>query len=269
MAAELTIEEKLRHLFKLQQIDSELKQIDILKGELPMEVQDLEDEIAGLETRINKFNLTIEDFQTDISNHNANIKESESLIERYKEQLNDVKNNREYEALTKEVELQELQIQLSNKKIGQVKEKIEQKRDTLAATDERRVKKAEALEAKKVELTAIISKTEADEEKLNKKIVRARKKIDDRLLTAYDRMRQTFRNGLGVVQIERNSCGGCFNRIPPQRQMEISHRNKIIACEHCGRILVDNYILTEGPVPLIVEEEPKKKRRTRRSTKDA
>lgn len=245
MAAEPTVAEKLKNLYELQTIDSKIGEIEILKGELPIEVSDLEDEIAGLETRINRLTGQVASFDEEISSHRANIKEAEALIERYNTQLDNVKNNREYDALMKELEMQNLEIQLSEKKIRGIDKDKERKAETLAATQERLDAKTNDLKTKKVELEEIIKKTEKEEQQLRKQADKARKKIEDRLLKAYDRTRSNYRNGLAVVTVERNACGGCFNMIPPQLQLEISMQKKIIACEHCSRILVDDAIAAE------------------------
>lgn len=250
MATEKTVIEKLDSLFTLQSIDSKLDELEILKGELPMEVSDLEDELGGLDTRITRLETQIKDLEGDMAKHENNINEANSLLERYSVQMDNVKNNREYEALMKEQEMQRLEIQLSEKKIGQIKRDLESKNETLAATQERKTSKSTELDAKKVELEAIIEKTEKEEIKLGKKSTKARKGIEERLLNAYDKIRVNYRNGLAVVTIERNSCGGCFNVIPPQIQLEVAQRKKIAACEHCGRILVDD--VTAGIIP----EEP-------------
>lgn len=237
-----SVEDKLKQLFDLQTIDSNLDKIHVLKGELPMEVEDLEDDIKGLETRLAKLNKKIEDFESEVANHKNNIATSETLIERYKKQLDEVKNNREFEALTKEIELQELEIQLSNKKIGEIQIGKEAKVEVKKTSDERLASKNTDLENKKVELEKIIAKTEKEEKTLKNKSTKARKAIEDRLLKSYDTVRTRYRNGLAVVTIQRNACGGCYNRIPPQIQIEIGLRKNIMACEHCGRILVDNVI---------------------------
>lgn len=246
MSKELSVAEKLKSLYELQMIDSDFDEISILKGELPIEVSDLEDEIAGLETRVQKLNYTIKDMESDINRHKTNIKDSENNIVRYEKQLDNVKNNREFDALTKELELQKLEIQLSEKKIKEIKYLIGGKEETLVATQARLTQKQKDLDNKKVELSQIIEKTEKEEEKLKKKAEKARKKIEDRLLLAYDKIRNSYRNGLSVVSVERDACGGCFNKIPPQLQLEIGLRKKIIACEHCGRILVDRDIVSVG-----------------------
>lgn len=255
-AKEYTIGEKLKHLYELQLIDSEIDQIKILKGELPMEVNDLEDEIVGLETRISRLSKGLEDIEGEISRHQKNIQEAEALIERYTKQMDNVKNNREYDALTKELELQKLEIQLSEKKTRETKAQVPAKAETLKATEERLDSKKKDLELKRVELEKIIVKTEKDEEKLSKKSVKKRKIVEDRLLFAYDKVRSTYRNGLAVVTVERNSCGGCFNKIPSQLQLELGVHKKIIACEHCGRVLVDDNILDVGKKPKEPKEEP-------------
>ena len=243
MAAEISVEEKLKQLFNLQQIDSKLAEIEILKGELPMEVSDLEDDIAGLDTRKNRLEGQVSGLEEEVNRHRANISEAENLILRYQKQMDEVKNNREYDALTKEIELQKLEIQLSEKKIRQAEKDIQKKQETLSATIERVEAKQKDLETKKVELEKIIEKTEKDEEKLKKQSAKANKKIDDRLLKAYSRVRTSYRNGLAVVSVERNACGGCFNQIPPQLQVEIAQHKKIIVCEHCGRILINENTL--------------------------
>ena len=239
---EKTVEEKLKSLFVLQEIDSKIDEIEVLKGELPMEVSDLEDDLAGLQKRVANLKGVVDDIQSEISNHQANIKESEGLQARYQKQLDDVKNNREFDALTKELELQRLEIQLSEKKIKESQVKKEAKMEVLAGTEEKVVQKVKDLENKKVELEKIIKKTDKEEKALLKKSKAAKADIDERLLKAYNRIRNNFRNGLAVVTVERDSCGGCFNKIPPQMQMEISMRKKVLGCEHCGRILVDNVI---------------------------
>ncbi len=246
MAAEKTIAEKLRDLYNLQRVDSKIDEIQVLKGELPMEVSDLEDEIQGLSTRVNRLQGQIDDLSAELSRHNNNIDEADALIKRYETQMDNVKNNREYDALTKEIEMQKLEIQLSQKKIGGVRRELDAKEETLKATRERMDNKSKDLETKRVELQKIIEKTEKEESKLKKESEKARKGIEDRLIRAYDKVRTNYRNGLAVVMVERNSCGGCFNKIPPQQQLEIAQRKKIIACEHCGRVLVDDYIMDVG-----------------------
>ena len=237
---ELTIIEKLKGLYDLQLIDSQIDEIAVLKGELPVEVSELEDEIAGLGKRIDKLTENVDELNATVAKYNANIKESEGLIERYEKQLEGVKNNREYDALMKELELQKLEIQLSEKRTRETQANVTIKDESLAQATEKHDAKNKALEAKKVELEKIIKKTDKEEAKLKKSSKKARVDIEDRLLKAYDKTRTSYRNGLAVVTVSRNSCGGCFNQIPPQLQLEISQRKKIIACEHCGRVLVDD-----------------------------
>jgi len=237
-----TVEEKLRDLFALQTIDSKVDEIKILKGALPIEVSDLEDEITGFNTRIEKSNSQIADIDARISKHNENITTAQTLSERYNKQLDDVKNNREYEALQKEIELQGLEVQLSEKRIREANAEKEKKQEVLDSTLERLESKEADLNKKKEELEKIIAKTEKEEKTLMNKSDKGRAKIEDRLLKAYDKARHAYRNGLAVVTHRRGSCGGCFNRIPPQLQIEIGMRKEILACEHCGRVLVDHEI---------------------------
>ena len=243
---ELTVKEKLGQLFKLQQIDSKLDEIKIMKGELPMEVSDLEDDIAGLKTRETRLRDTVGDIDDEINKHKANIKDSEALILRYQAQLDNVKNNREFDALNKELELQRLEIQLSEKRIREATVIRGTKAESLGAIEEKTSHRAKDLDLKKEELAGIIEKTEKEEEKLVKESEKARKDIEARLLKAYDKIRVSYRNGLAVAAISRESCGGCFNKIPPQVQIEIGIMKNIIACEHCGRILVDEAFINEA-----------------------
>jgi len=226
--------------------DSEIDKIHVLKGELPVEVSDLEDEVAGLETRMQKMQDAIDEVKDQVSKHEANIADSNSLIERYLEQLKQVKNNREFDALNKEIEYQKLEIQLSEKKIREAKEKIEVKEATLGEATDKRDKRVKNLEEKEKELKEIIKKTEKEETKLLKESEKARKKIDERLMKSYDKIRKSYRNGLAVVTIERDACGGCYNMVPPQIQIEVGMAKKIVVCENCGRILVDEDLLESG-----------------------
>ncbi|HMR86714.1 MAG TPA: C4-type zinc ribbon domain-containing protein [Saprospiraceae bacterium] len=240
---EQSIADKLRALHALQQIDSKMDEIGILKGELPIEVSDLEDEITGLKTRSKKLETNVTDVEHEINQHNANIKESEGLIVKYEKQLDNVKNNREFDALTKEIELQKLEIQLSQKKIREATITRDTKKEALDTILAKLGSRSKDADNKKVELSKIIEKTEKEEAKLLKESDKARKEIDERLLTSYDKIRKTYRNGLAVVTVARGACGGCFNRIPPQLIIEIGVMKKIIACEHCGRVLIDEAIL--------------------------
>jgi len=239
---EQSISDKLKLLYNLQQVDSKLDEISVIKGELPKEVSDLEDEISGLSLRLKKLENSLADIDREIAQHNNYIKESETLIARYEKQLDNVKNNREFDALTKEIELQKLEIQLSQKKSREATANREIKQEAMQGIKEKYDARSNDLETKKLELAKIIEKTEKEETKLRKESDKARKDIEDRLLASYDKIRKTYRNGLAVVTIARGACGGCFNRIPPQMQIELGVMKKIIACEHCGRVLVDDSI---------------------------
>lgn len=237
--AELSIAEKLTALWELQKVDSQLDEIQILKGELPMEVADLEDELQGLQTRIQKTKASLKESENELAALQSVAKDATTKIAKYEKQLDEVKNNREYEALQKEIELARLDIQLSEKRSRDHKVQVDMKRDQLTIAEARHDARAKDLEVKKAELQSIIEKTEKDEEKLKKKSDKTRKNVDDRLLKAYDKIRRTYRNGLAVVTIERDACTGCYNKIPPQVQLETALHKKVVACEHCGRILVD------------------------------
>jgi len=252
--AKIPVEEKLRYLYKLQEINTQLDEIKKLQGELPLEVEALEGEIAKLEGRVNKYEEEKKELEVEVTKHQNQIKESEALIEKYTKQQDEVKNNREYEALTREVELQKLDIQLAKKRIRETHEKLGRKEETLEASRERLTNKQKDLEIKNEELEKISKKTEKKETKYLKREKRARKKIDDNLLEYYDRIRHAYKNGLAVVSLDRNSCGGCFSRVPPQTQLEMESRKRIINCEHCGRILVVDNILE----PMEEFEEQKK-----------
>jgi len=242
---EQTVEQKLKALYELQNIHTKIDKIRQVRGELPMEVADLEDEVAGLETRIQKIKAELDDTEDAIVNRKNMIKEAQALIKKYEKQLEDVKNNREYDALTKEVEIQNLDIQVSEKKIKEhgfeIASKTEIYEQALANIEARKGD----LEVKRNELATITSETEKEEQALVKKAEKAQTTIEDRLLVAYNRLRGNAVNGLAVVTIDRDSCSGCFNQIPPQRQLDIRQRKKVIVCEHCGRILVDEALTHE------------------------
>jgi predicted nucleic acid-binding Zn-ribbon protein len=243
--AELTIEEKLRAIYKLQKINSEIDKIRTLRGELPLEVQDLEDEIAGLETRIEKLQEEIKSFDSAMASKKNDMVNSKALIKKYEDQQNNVRNNREFDSLSKEIEYQTLEIELSEKRIkeflAQAKEKIEYIEESKKNLEERK----NDLQMKKSELEDITSDTQKEEENLLKKRQEYEQIIEERLLTAYKKIRKNARNGLAVVSVERDACGGCFNQIPPQRQLDIRSRKKIIVCEYCGRILIDLDLVDE------------------------
>ena len=252
---ETSIEAKMDALHQLQLIDSEIDRIRTIRGELPLEVQDLEDEMAGLERRVSNLKDEIKEIETEITDRKNAVKDSELAISKYKEQQDKVRNNREFESFAKEIEYQELEIKLHDKKSKEAKAKISGKKEVLEEATERMDFRAVDLKTKTAELDEIIAETQKDEEKLQKKSDAAKKLIDDRLIKAYDRLRGNSKNGLAVVSVERDACGGCFNKIPPQRQLDIATKRKVIVCEHCGRILVPG-----EPKDEVVVEKPKKTR---------
>ena len=236
---EISIEKKLIALFTLQQNDSKIDRIKIVRGELPLEVEDLEDDVAGLETRIDNYIQEIELLEKQIADKHQAIKESQVLIKRYEEQQNNVRNNREYDALTKEIEFQSLEIQLAEKRIREFTAQLTMSREEIENAQHELSDRRNDLEAKRSELTDIVAETELEERELNNKSEQQQRLIEERLLIAYKRIRKNARNGLAVVPVERDACGGCFSYIPPQRQLDIKLHKKIIVCEFCGRILVD------------------------------
>ena len=236
---ELTVEEKLKALYDLQQKLSEIDAIKILRGELPQEVQDLEDEIAGLHTRVAKFEDEVAAQQEEFD-RNRDIKaKAEELIDKYTADQDNVRNNCEYDYLTKEIEYQGLNIELAEKKMNEASRRIDALKAEIEKAKEMFTDREHALEDKKSELNEIVSENKAKEETLREKAKKQENKIEERLLTAFKRIRKNTRNGLGIVVVQRNACGGCFNRIPAQRQMEIKMHKKVIVCEYCGRILID------------------------------
>ncbi len=243
-AGEVSIEKKLIALYTLQQIDSQIDKIRIIRGELPLEVQDLEDEIAGLETRIENYVQETQAYEKGVTEKKHAIKESHSLIKKYEEQQKNVRNNREYDSLSKEIEYQNLEIQLSEKRIRENQQAIEVKKSEIEQFQKELKERKNDLDVKKNELDDIVAETEKEENDLIKKSHQNRKVVEERLITAYTRIRKNARNGLAVVQIERDACGGCFNKIPPQHQLDIRMHKKIIVCEYCGRILVDDGIVS-------------------------
>lgn len=240
--ADLLVEEKLKALYNLQQIDSKIDKIRTIRGELPLEVQDLEDEVEGLDTRIKNYEEELKALNDSITEKKNLIKEATASIKKYEGQQNKVRNNREFDALTKEIEYQNLEIQLAEKRIKEYKLNITQKDEIIEEVQKGLTDRKKDLKNKKAELEDIIAETEIEEKELVKNSVKAEKVIEERLLSAYKKIRKNAVNGLGVVKIERDACGGCFNKIPPQRQLDIRTRKKIIVCEHCGRILVDTEI---------------------------
>jgi uncharacterized protein len=244
--SEISVEERLRALYSLQLVDSEIDKIKTLRGELPLEVQDLEDEIAGLETRLGNLKDEVVNLEKAVSKKHNEITDAETLIKKYEEQQKNVRNNREFDSLSKEIEYQNLEIELFNKKIKEFNFQIDEKKVVINESELTLSERKTDLDNKKSELDEIISDTQKEEEGLYKKLETIEEIIEDRLLTAYKRIRANARNGLAVVPVQRDACGGCFNQIPPQRQLDIKSRKKIIVCEYCGRILVDDEIIKEG-----------------------
>ncbi len=243
-SVDISVEEKLRALYELQHVDSEIDKIRSLKGDLPLEAQDLEDEIAGLETRIKNIEDEVKHFETQASNHRVKIKECEQQIKKYETQQMKVRNNREYDSLTKEIEYQRLEIQLCEKRIREFGDQASEKRHQLDKAKNNLKERQADLEVKKNELKLIIAETQRDEDVLLQKSLQLEKGIEPRLLAAYKRIRGNARNGLAVVTVQRDACGGCYNKIPPQRQLDVASRKKVIVCEYCGRILIDNELAT-------------------------
>ena len=237
--AEMTVAEKLQALYELQQVDTAIDKIKILRGELPLEVQDLEDEIEGLQTRVSKYDEDIAALEKSINGKKQEIANAQELIKKYEEQQNNVRNNREYDSLSKEIEFQTLEIELSEKRIREFTSQIEEKKEVIGESTEVLDGRKQDLENKKKELEEIIAETQKEEEVMSKKSSELEEIIEERLVSAYKKIRGNARNGLAVVPVERDARGGCFNKIPPQRQLDIASKKKIIVCEYCGRILVD------------------------------
>ncbi|HDP55591.1 MAG TPA: hypothetical protein ENN24_07945 [Bacteroidetes bacterium] len=238
--SEMPVEEKLKILYELQQIDSKIDEIKTLRGELPLEVQDLEDELAGLETRISNLKTEVDELNEQISNKKVEIKNAQELIAKYEEQQKNVRNNREYDSLSKELEYQTLEIELCEKRIKEFTQQVKNKKEVIEEAETKHGERLGDLQTKKAELDSIIQDTKKEEDELLRKSEAYQDLIEPRLLSAYKRIRGNARNGLAVVTVNRDACGGCFNKIPPQRQLDIKMRKKVIVCEYCGRILVDN-----------------------------
>ena len=262
---DLSVEEKLKTLYQLQTALSSIDEKRALRGELPLEVQDLEDEIEGLSTRVEKIKNEIDEFQRAITMKNGEINDAKASVERYQAQLNEVKNNREYDTLSKEIEFQTLEIELCNKKIREANTRINEKREELASAEELIKEREGDLEVKKSELEEIMTETRAEEDKLKEKVKDLESKIENRLLTSFKRIRKNARNGLGIVYVQRDACGGCFNKIPPQRQLDIKMHKKIIVCEYCGRIMIDPE-LAGVKIDKATGEEKKTRKRSIRKT---
>lgn len=265
-SADMSVEQKLKNLYSLQTKLSEIDEIKTLRGELPLEVQDLEDEIAGLLLRLQKYEDEIEHIKEDVTRKQESIKEAQAMMARYQSQLDNVSNNREYDNLSKEIEFQSLEIELLRKKTNDAERLINLKTGDLEKGRTALAARQQDLEQKKAELDEIVASTKADEEKLREKAKSIETTIEPRLLTAFKRIRQSTRNGLGIVYVQRDACGGCFNKIPPQRQLDIRMRKKIIVCEYCGRIMIDPELAgvkIERP-----EEKPKRRTSRRKKTEE-
>ncbi len=264
MSHDLSVEEKLKNLYSLQLKLSEIDRIKTLRGELPLEVQDLEDEIEGLTIRVEKINTDIASMNHEISERKGTIEVNNINIGRYKSQMNEVRNNREYDNLSKQIEYLELDNLLNEKKIGECNERIKVKTQELTDSHLAMQDRRTDLEIKKSELDEIVSETKAEEEKLREEAKDLECTIEPRLLSAFKRIRKNSRNGLAVVYVQRDACGGCFNKIPPQRQLDIRMRKKIIVCEYCGRIMVDAELAGITPAGAVVEEKTKRRRTARK-----
>lgn len=266
-AKEMSVEQKLQALYELQTTLTAIDEKRALRGELPLEVQDLEDEIAGLKTRVEHIEGDINDFQQAVAQKQGEIKEAEESVERYKKQLDEVRNNREYDTLTKEIEFQSLEIELCNKKIKEANAKVEDKKRELIRTNDLINDRQQALDEKKSELDEIMQETREEEQALKAKAEDLETKIEPRLLSSFKRIRKNARNGLGIVYVQRDACGGCFNKIPPQRQLDIKMHKKVIVCEYCGRIMIDPELAGVKTVETeVVDDKPKRKRATTRKT---
>lgn len=258
-AAELTVEEKLKALYKLQTMLSEIDKIKTLRGELPLEVQDLEDEIAGLKTRIDKIKSDVVEIRASVAKRKNDIEVCKASVQKYQAQLENVRNNREYDTLSKEIEFQNLEIELCEKKNREANALEKSKNEEVAMSNQMLDERSQDLKVKKSELDDIISETKQEEEALRAKALDLETTIEPRLLTAFKRIRKNSRNGLGIVYVQRDACGGCFNKIPPQRQLDIRMRKKIIVCEYCGRIMIDPE-LAGVQIEKTVDEKPKRRR---------
>ncbi|MBQ9534156.1 MAG: hypothetical protein IJR71_09415 [Prevotella sp.] len=267
---DLSVEEKLKALYQLQTTLSSIDEKRALRGELPLEVQDLEDEIAGLTTRVEKIESEIADFQAAVTMKKGEIATAQASVKRYQQQLDEVKNNREYDTLTKEIEYQSLEIELCNKKIREAQVRMEERTHDIEQARALIADRNADLDQKRSELEEIMQETRDEEEQLKEKAKELELKIEPRLLSSFKRIRKNARNGLGIVYVQRDACGGCFNKIPPQRQLDIKMHKKIIVCEYCGRILVDPELAGVKADGSATEDKPKRKRAIRKtSTKKA
>lgn len=262
-AKEISVEQKLQALYELQTTLTAIDEKRALRGELPLEVQDLEDEIAGLDTRIEKIDTEIKEFQSAITMKKGEVQEAQANLERYNNQLNEVRNNREYDSLSKQIDYERLEVELCNKKIKEATDQVAYRTNDLEIAKTEREERQKDLDEKKSELEDILAETREEETMLKERAKDLEVKIEPRLLSSFKRIRKSARNGLGIVYVQRDACGGCFNKIPPQRQLDIKMHKKIIVCEYCGRILIDPE-LAGVKVENGKAEKPKRKRSTRR-----
>lgn len=266
---EYTVEEKLKSLYQLQVIFSEIDRIKTLRGELPLEVQDLEDEVAGLRTRIGNILGSVEEIKNEEAKRRNKIEEAKAMIEKYTEDQNNVRNNREYDLLAKEIEFQTLEVEFCEKKLRQYAGDLKAKNEEIERTNVLLEERLAALEDKRNELEEIISETKDEEEKLRDRAKVLEATIEPRLLQSFKRIRKNTRNGLGVVYVQRDACGGCFNKIPPQRQLDIKMRKKIIVCEYCGRIMIDPELAGVKETTIQAPEKKTRKRAIRKKSDEA
>ena len=264
---EYTVEEKLKSLYQLQLIFSEIDRIKTLRGELPLEVQDLEDDIAGLRTRIANYSADIENLRAEESKRKIKIEEAKAMIEKYTEDQNNVRNNREYDLLAKEIEFQSLEVEFCEKKLRQFAAELKTKMEDIERTETLLEDRLRDLEEKQSELEEIVAETKEEEEKLRDRAKSLEGSIEARLLQSFKRIRKNTRNGLGVVYVQRDACGGCFNKIPPQRQLDIKMRKKIIVCEYCGRIMIDPELAGVKETTVQAPEKKTRKRAIRKADK--
>lgn len=260
---EMSVEQKLQALYELQTTLTAIDEKRALRGELPLEVQDLEDEIAGLDTRIEKIDTEIKEFQSAITMKKGEVQEAQANLEHYNNQLNEVRNNREYDSLSKQIDYERLEVELCNKKIKEATDQVAYRTNDLEIAKTEREERQKDLDEKKSELEDILAETREEETMLKERAKDLEVKIEPRLLSSFKRIRKSARNGLGIVYVQRDACGGCFNKIPPQRQLDIKMHKKIIVCEYCGRILIDPE-LAGVKVENGKAEKPKRKRSTRR-----
>ena len=263
-AKEMSVEQKLQALYELQTTLTAIDEKRALRGELPLEVQDLEDEIAGLDTRIEKIDTEIKEFQSAITMKKGEVQEAQANLERYNNQLNEVRNNREYDSLSKQIDYERLEVELCNKKIKEATDQVAYRTNDLEIAKTEREERQKDLDEKKSELEDILAETREEETMLKERAKDLEVKIEPRLLSSFKRIRKSARNGLGIVYVQRDACGGCFNKIPPQRQLDIKMHKKIIPCEYCGRILIDPELAGVKIETPNTEEKPKRKRISRR-----